>query len=446
MKICTHRWVDLDGLIAIEILKRFGKEKIPEIETAEIVYWDGNLNTLPQESVVFVDICPKGVTPDPKKRIYVFDHHPHEKHPWIPESKNLWERWHTSVTRVINFLSLNLDDSKIVDLARWAYRSDFENGGFSMSIANVIKEMHLLYSEEEVAGWFSAIIEDHFKTPEKLETEKLQKGMEFFKNQLLKFLSENENSPAKAILQRWLAKTEKAIVDRATLVYQTVVSFSLQGPEKTENWLTKALRGTDEDQRLFQESGKDFGKADKISVGNRVIVIGTSKNPRFNRYCRSDIAKAKMPRPLSNKEDPVVVQFQPQNTGFQIFTNGSGYRLFDVAKAIRVEILKARNQEIPPDWQTLHTEGTLPGTEPLYYQQGTYEVIMWGSLTNPSVRSMDISPETVRRVVIIAVDQQHFPKECQQSKECLRQRCPLYPWMLWRCYKKRQQNRKSFLA
>lgn len=433
MRIVTHTWADLDGLIAIEILRRFGKEKIPGIENAEILYWDGNPNTLPRENAVFVDISP--IAPDPEKKVYVFDHHPHGKHPWTPESKEPWQRWHTATSKVVEFLGLDLEDPKISELVRWAFRADFKSGGDQMNILNIVKEMHLSYSESEVQKWISATVEAHLKSREI----NFQKGIEFFKNSLQKFIS--ENSPAKMIFQRWLERAEKATEDKMNTVHRAAVNLVIFGPEKTQEWVSMAFKAIEQGQKIFREASEDFQESEKILVGGKVIVIGVSANPRFNRYCRSSVAKTKMPKPLDKKEDPIVVQFWPENKGFQIYTNKSGYKLFDVVGALRCEILKARNRKAPMDWKTLKREGVLEGTEPLYYQQGGYEVVMWGSLTNPRVMPMDISMETVKRVVVTAVDQQYFPSECQKSRECLRYKCPLYQWQLWRCFQRRKSLR-----
>jgi hypothetical protein len=459
VEIRTHDEFDIDGGIAIEKLRRFGKDKIPGIENAKIVFNEGNANDIPKENVVFVDICPKGVINNPSRNIKVYDHHPHDQWPGetssslvdkflgFPDLENLeLIKWAFSVkdtmdddevAKEIRSLYDELD-LKNLELTRWAFRGDFQSGGDPMNIANALKRMHLIWEDEEVYQWFSMAIEAHFQVK---ETD-FQKGIEFFKRTLEKFLSESKNSPAETQLQQCLARTEKAIEDKMNIVHRTAVNLSVYGLEKTEQWLMPIFKSIEEDQRQFKEVEEDFNRADKLLAGKRVVVIGESKNRAFNRYCRSAIAKAKMPRPLNEKEDPIVVQFQPENKGFQIFTNSGGYRLFDIAGALRIEVLRARNKEIPRDWQTLKAGGILPGTEPLYYQIGEYEVLLWGSPKHPNVPLLDIPRQIVVKIVTIAVDQQYYPRECQKSKECLRYGCELYPWMLWRCYKKRQQNRK----
>ena len=436
MKIFTHKHPDFDGLAAINVLRRFAQNKLPEIESAEIVYWDGNKNTVPQENVVFVDTCPEGIGTNSIKNIYVFDHHPHESHPWKPESKNPWERLHTATSKIVQFLELDLDDPKIAELVRWAYRADFNSGGDSMNVCNILREMHFTYSEQQVYQWVAVMVEAHFQSNEI----DLQKGLEFFKEVLGEFLSKNVDSSAKAIFQRWLERAENSIEDNMNIVSVTAMSLEVFGPQKAKDWLMTGIKGIDGGQKLFQQARLDFEKAEKMMVGRRTLIIGESSNPKFGHFARSKIARDLMPRSMGQKGTPIVVQIQGPDTGFQIYSNRKGYRVADVVGALRVEILKTRNKRIPTDWRTLKSGGTLSGTDPLYYHLAVYEIVMWGSLTISSVRPVDISMETVKRAVIISLDPDYFPTECQQSEKCLNYDCSLYPWQLARCgYKRRNK-------
>ncbi|MBZ9578476.1 hypothetical protein KJA14_01350 [Patescibacteria group bacterium] len=431
LDIVTHTWADADGYIGILKLKRQGADKIPGVENAKTVFWGGELDHFPKENVVFVDIRPNGVKADPKNKVFVFDHHPHSE--WLGE---------TSSSLIDKFLGLS--DDKNLELTQWADRGDFKTGGDSTNIANVSKHMHLCYSDEEILDWFGMTVEAHFGTPERLDPEDLQKGWSFFSTIVENLLAKHKAaSKSKAIFERWLQRGEKTLEDRMGIAYRTAANLAFFGPKKTEEWLLMGLQSIEESQRTFWKAEKDFERAEKILVGNRVIVIGESSNPKFNQFCRSTIAKEKMPRPLNAKEDPIVVQFQSENRGFQIFPNRSRFKLHDIAGALRVEILRARREWIPPDWRELKKDGSLSGTEPLYYHKGDFEVIMWGSLTTPAVRPMDISRELVRKIVLISADTGYFPDECKRSDECLQERCPFYPWRLGRCAWKRKQNRNS---
>lgn len=420
---------------------KFGADKLgPGIKSAKISVWGGELDPYPKTNVIFVDICPNGVKANPEKKVFVFDHHPHSKYPG-----------ETSSSLIDKFLRLS--DEKNLELTRMTERADFNSGGDSMNIANVTREMHLRYSDEEILQWLAITVEAHFNTPERLEQDDLQKGWKFFSEILRNFLAQKGSLKAKAKFERWLQRGERALEDRMGIAYRTAANLAFFGQKKAEEWLLMALRGIEEGQKAFWKAEELFKRAEKILVGNRVIVFGENgdpenpekTNPKFNQFCRSTIAKERMPRPLNTKKDPIVVQFQPENKGFQIFPNRSHFKLHDIAGALRVEILKARRKRMPLGWQELKQDGTLPGTEPLYYHQGDYEVIMWRSLTTPAVRPMDITKELVRRVVLISADREYFPEECKNSTDCLREGCSLYPWKLARCNWKRRQNRKSSL-
>ena len=429
--IFTHRNIDFDGATGVEKLRRFGNEEIQGINKAVVKYWNGDNEAIQKimenkeknEKIIFVDTCPAGVASDVENGIYVFDHHPHGD---FPDE--------TAASLVDKFLELN--DSKNSEMTMWSKRADFKSGGDPMNVANLMKEMHLLFSDEEVLQWFSEMTEAHYQA--EIEQVDWQKGTEFFSNAIDEFLAQNEETPARTTLQRWNERTEKAVEDKMNVVNRTAVNLSVFGPEKTRNWLMSVFRAIDRGQRLFREAAKEFEEAKKMVLGNKVVIIATTTNSRFNRFCRSEMAKRLMPRAMGKREEPIVVQFQ--NRGFQIFSNGSGYKLFDIVGALRAEILKARNGKVPSNWKILKQEGTLPGTEPLYYQAGTFEVVMWGSLTAPGVKSMDIARETVEQVVLTAVDQQFFPQECQE--ECIREKCPLYKWQLVRCNWKRKNSQK----
>lgn len=419
--IITHVYADLDGYVAIEKLKRFSE--IPGIKDASVIYWDGEENSVPRQDVVFVDVCPQGVVSDPENNVWIFDHHPHSK--WPGETSN---------SLVDKFLEL--DDEKNEQLTRWAYRADFRTGGDKMNIAKIVKLMHTLYSDAQIAQWLSIIIDAHFDT----EQPDLQQGRDFFKNLLERFLSENEDTPAKAIFQSWLKRIDMATEDKMNIVYATAKNLMVFSPEKTAMWLKMVIESVDKEQRLFREARKDLEDAEKTMVGRRAIILGHSLNPKFSEYCRSDIAKSLLPRAMQGKGNPIVVQFQGQ-AGFQIFSNKLRYNVSDAVAALRVEILRTRNKRVPRDWKTLKSEGTLPGTDPLYYNKADYEIVMWGSLTRPSVRPMDISQDTVKRAVITALDPDYFPPKCQRSPKCIESDCPLYPWRLARCnYKRKNQT------
>ncbi|MFQ6049504.1 MAG: hypothetical protein ACE5J0_00455 [Candidatus Paceibacterales bacterium] len=380
-----------------------------------------------------MDINPSGVIHNPEKGIFVFGHHPHSSHPWEPESKEKWRRFHTATSKLIQFLSLDLDDPKVTDLIRWAYRGDFARGD-NMNIAKILQEMNLCFIDEEVQQWFSPLFEAHFKV-QKFETEK---GIDFFMKVIKRFLSENENTPAKATLERWLEKAQK-VEDRMNIAYRTAANLAVFGSQSTEEWLRMVLQGIEKGQQLFKEAASDFEEAEKMVVGQVVLVITETNNPRFGRLCRSEVARELMPSAMK-RATPIVVQFQPLLKGFQIFSPRKGFNLDDLAGAIRTKILEVRGLTVPTDWRVLKAEGTLNGTEPLYYHRALYSVLLWGSLTRPMVPPLDIPPEEIKRTVIIAADQTYFPSECKESEDCLRRKCPLYQWHLFRCFKLRKNR------
>lgn len=377
-----HCWSDADALAGVLKLKMFGNQKIPGIENAEVGFWGGELDPFPSEDVVFVDTCPNGLQADPRKRIFVFDHHPHSLYPG-----------QTACSLIDK--TLGFGDEKNAQISHWAATNDFFLTSDTMSITRIILEMHHAYSEEEVYQWFASHMEAHFNSPNSPPVN-LQKGLEFFKETIRSFIDRNKCLPeTETVLANWLQRGEKILDDKMGIPYRSVVHLAYFGKEKTEGWLLAVLRSIQEGQKTFLKAEEDFNKAEKIVAGDKLVVIGESGNPKFHNFARSRRAR----EILGIEGEPIVLVLRPANSGFQIFPNKSGFRLNYTAADLRTEILKTRGGLIPLGWHSIFSEGTLKGTEPLYFHNTGMQMLMWGWRTAPHVRSMDISQETVRKIV-----------------------------------------------
>lgn len=428
--IITHENADFDGIMAVSYAKNYGEEKIPGIDTAEIIFWDGSekmINDIlvKKNIVVFVDICPKGIVHDPEGGIFVFDHHPHADN-----------SGKTATSKTIEFLKLIGD--KHSKTTRMAWRADFNAGGDNGNIANIMKEMHLLCSDKEVMDWLEIAITAFWQTPYKILPET---GIELFRKEIKKFLSENQCSAAKPILIHWMEKIGKSTEDPMSIIKNAAIILAAFGTKKAANWLNTAFLAIQKGQEMGTiKAEKEFIEANKKVIGKTLLISGGISNPRFNKFCRSKRARELLP-PFMRDLNLVILQVQ-QGKGFQIFSDGK-YRLSDVVAAIRVEILKKRNLRIPQywRWRELKKDGTLGGTDPLYYHDAIYDAIFWGALTRPNVKALIFSIEEIEKVLLIVIDQQYFPKECQSN--CIRSECQLYEWNMRRCsWKRKQQYQK----
>jgi len=381
MKALAHFCADADALSGIEKLRRFGKNKIPGINDAEIGFWGGELDPFPKENVVFVDTSPNGLKADPQKGIFVFNHHPHSMYPGQTACSMIDKEF-------------GLTDEKNAELTEWAATNDFFLTGDPLVITRVIIEMHSDYSDDEVYKWFASHIDAHFNAPE-LSAENLGEGLKLFEEMIEKFIDDKECLPGtEAILSDWLRRAEITICNKMALPHRIAVHLAYFGKEETENWFLVVLRSVEEGQRIFLQAEEDFKKAEKIIAGDKVIVIAESGNLKFHNFARGKRAREM----LGIKTEPIVLVFKPNNSGFQIFPNKSGFRLEQTAIDLRMEILGQRGNLIPLGWQTVK-EGTLEGTEPLYFHNTGMQMLMWGWRTAPNVRPMDITQETVKRIV-----------------------------------------------
>lgn len=431
--IYTHWEHDFDAELGITILKHFGKKRIPGIEKAEIVYGPRKVTLiLPHEISIFVDVSPQNVPQNLVGNIIVFDHHPHEDYSWKQENGKPWEKRHTATSLIVEFLGLSPEDPQIQEIIKAAYRSDFGNDQIKMNIADVLREMHLIgRSEEETLCW-SLVVTKSFFEKNDLTTEDLQAGTNFFKQDVEAFLRKSENSKANSIFQEWLTK-QNISDDKMNIVFQTAFVLKSLGQQKTHEWLSKAIDSIEEGQRLIQQAQSEFESADKVYVDGKVIIFAITNNRKFSQYWRSKKAEDK--NSLLRKRTVIIVQFRTDNEGFIISTNGPAYKLSDVIKALRIRILQIRNKWVFLPWRALQAEGVLEGTEPLYYRNNWYGIIEF----NHSSRPVGISLEELKQIISIAVDEDYFPEICHRNKECGRRNCKLYPWQMWRCYKRRSQ-------
>ncbi len=419
-EIVTHTKPDLDGLMAMYKLTHCDGGKIPGINEAEIIYWNGDNTTVPRKNVIFVDTSPENVTNDSHQNVLVFDHHPHVDHPGKTASSYV-------------DVYLGLTDEKSFTLSRWASRSDFHPIKDPMNISLIIKLMHSIYSDQQIQAWTWMIADAHYAVD--LEQIDWTKGKDFFASVVQKFLETNNGFIVKDRLTGWLDRMHNAHEDTMNIVYSATINLIINGPEKTKEWITMIIRAVESDRRLFLEAQKAFDEAQKMKFSeNTILIIGTTDNVKFTHYTRSQVQKGIM---------LYILQIQPKTGTFQLSCNRRNKSLADVAAGLRAEILKQRNKEIPKSWQELKRGGTIPGTDPLYYHVGEYQMIFWGTLTRSSVPPIDIEIDTIIRVASITLDTEFFPKDCE-GETCVGPSCSLFPWLMAKCnYKRKTQKNKS---
>lgn len=426
----THVNADLDGRIAKEILDVSNFSKIDEM-----IFWGGGYLKLPAgtHQVIFLDCSPdhnlRKYLQKEGIKLMIIDHHPHLKYPDPTDKKYPYQ---TTVSLILEKSKdqLNLTEEKIRKFVEWSKKADFGTGGDYMNIANLIRTMNLFYSDPAVQKWTQVIIKSELVT-RKVD---FDQGRKFFIGSLEIFLRKHQKLVSRGIIRRFIREAKKPDIlkDSMNIALITAKVLARLGEEKTREWLFMAIQSIEEKQREFWAAYNEIEKATIATTGNSVVIMGVSDSPEFSQAARRYGKR-------NHGKVPIVAKVLPCNKGFQIFGDGKN-DLGEIIKALRVEILEKREKEIPTDRRLLQQEGTISGTNPLYYHKAEYSIIMWGSFTRPNVRKVDIWEETLKEVIMKVLDPEFFPNECKKSRKCLENKCSLRKYRLQRCYQRRTKN------
>ena len=434
MEFVTHERCDLDGIAGIVLLSEFLRDC--RKEKVKIYFWDGDREKLKHihssgvsSRVIFVDVAP----PKRYSSDLIFDHHNA-----VDEKEEI-----TATYKVVRYLvkhsGLRLDNEKGKDnergqrvkkIARWTQRADYE-GVESETLANLIKRMHLTSSDQEVFDWAKTAILAFLKARKvTFELKDFQRSFNEFRRILKEY---QEKDSQNDLFKKWLGRPARSFSDPMSLPRMFDFVWQVFGEKRAKEWLKQGLTGIQEDQKAFRDAEKDYERAEKVKIGTNYVIIAMSNNPSFQRYARmrgkQEFGKA-----------PIVIQIGVGERTFQIFSNGQ-VPLYEVAGALRAEILKKQGFKIP-FWRELKKPGILEGTT-LYFRKAKSHFLGWGSLTHstaPSWKRIFGTKEKLVSVILQVIDPEWWPEECKKrnrvSKEVCRA-CPVYHWHLKRCYEKR---------
>ncbi|MCR4314761.1 MAG: hypothetical protein NUW37_00280 [Planctomycetes bacterium] len=150
IRICTHEEPDIDGLVGMWILKRFGEMKFPGVKDAEIGFVsagdevDGKSgDQLFEEGVILVDTGGG-----------IFDHH-------VRDTGAKEERLDDCTTTLAAKHVGVANDKALAKLLRWVKRHDLEGKGLSskdpaehlIALPNIITGLNLICEGEYVKTW-----------------------------------------------------------------------------------------------------------------------------------------------------------------------------------------------------------------------------------------------------------------------------------------------------
>jgi hypothetical protein len=440
----THREFDLDGGSCLRFLERKGKinEFIFGVEKLQVVR-----NWEEIEKVVFVDVSPEGELPSTKVEVY--DHH------------QLREKITAFDILVEREGGEGFDPQKLREWQRLVWDSDYGECRDTMDVHHFFAKVHYLIRDEHrvYTEWFIPLFDSFFE-----REENINQGKKVLKETILKFIEENPNSPVVGFIQKenWLRRLEKSEEDlrKETYFFRNMLRFiSHMKPVVAEKWILLTLKALDKDQRAFWDELGLIKKSGIGMCGKTLIVSQVTDGRKFKEaaaYYVHHPDEFEVP-PLVKERIPdrgkvwITIKVSPQEKHFQIFPEGENEKVAhaicnEIVKAIRAEILIRRGKMVP-GWEELSSEGKLEGTEPLFFNKKTHPQILWGSLKHKEGPPATIFGKTayeilesLEDIIMYAVDEDYFPYECDPGNCRI---CPIYPWQLRKCARKRSQFRES---
>lgn len=452
---------DIDGMIPMVIFHNL----IYEQGTIRIFFENtdhltpesiGLLTEMDVKKIIFIDTAPSEQMgkelEEMRIEVEVYDHHP-------------WEKFEGQTATSLALKSLNfldLDEKKKELFINWSIRSDFKGAaGDPFNFASSIRAMYESFSAEEIYKWTEKMVMAELKSKQG-EKEKARK---LFLNLLNEYMKKHQNNIE--TFERMKVRTEKiegedktkkfkVLEDDMNLIVRAGAILEIFGEESMNDWLLKAFTGIRRNQEEFEETLKKIKKYSQIitmNCGKRKDVVllcdgfdeaNTNRAGRY--YVKKKFNDNKFDK-ISGKKRiiPVVVQINEENKGFQIYGNGDNVLMSKITRALRTEILKSRGKEIPSNWRVLEQEGTLLGTEPLYYVKGHYGIILWGSLTRSDVMEVpDEILDKIERIITICIDNECYLHNCRETGRC-NNSCEIFAWRLPKCWKIRKWGKNSNL-
>ncbi len=203
-------------------------------------------------------------------------------------------------------------------------------------------------------------------------------------------------------------------------------------PGKVIEWAIGPLEDKYQTQLQFLEAKTEFeekAEVERVPVGERTLSLVA--------ICSDSNQMCKFARSAHGCKADIVVQKHPSSGYVQIFASPkSRVGLKDIARMLRLEEQREKDNIVTTDWGRLEAEKTEGAEEWYFHPKG--KMLLNGSLTTPNVPTR-LSLERIRKLVRIGINPQAFePLRAQRCQEgyCSSTRsnqCPWYDWGLHRC-------------
>ncbi len=424
-KIAVHCNPHLDEVFGIWLLRRQGAKQYPGATTASIIFWETGGNTPDRR---------RAAEWEEKEGVLAlgigggkFDEHgPGDIEPKVGEC-------------VASLIATDLgitDDPRLQSLLEYARRVDTTATDSPLALASLIKAMHDAreHTAEFVIEWAIQALDALYQLdqmvamptaetcPVLIDTARL---LEFdhdhwLKRQLKEAFSDKLN--AACGLPR-IVQALQGLHDKGTV----------------SNWVRITLQAIKTRQKCFNDAARDFEQAQKKTVtgpkGEVKLVVMKTDNRAASRFARK-------------QGSGITIQQTPRGN-IQLFINKStGVSLVDVARMVRIEEQRRRKRIVTVDFETLGSEGSVPGAECWYYH-AEGEMLLNGSLSHRQVEPTKIPIDELVDLVEKGINPHYFDPGfetacrqdvCAASSE---NPCPLFPYRLPRCHDVRVRERKA---
>jgi hypothetical protein len=323
----------------------------------------------------------------------------------------------------------------------------------SMDIQKAIKAVHRVRSDEEAyRSWFVPLFDSFMDG-----VRDINRSASTLRNGIDNFLSAHPDAPSARMLTGW---RERLATPSKLVEFRNPVKLTAGMNEvDAGRWFSLLVLGIDSDAADFRRNTQQFQKAYIEILGDTLLISQTTADEKFLAAARSMVYAPDAPEAIKsrlwwNAKAPdrtrgwMLLQVNPNNRNFQVFGNGNKattQRICDgVIKALRAEVLLYRGQDVAKDEAQLRCAGTLEGTDPLFYniKPNGFSNILWGSLkfSKQPAEEFGATAEDVRLRIIDIVrqvlDETYFVDWCET---CAAADCPIFPWQLSRCIKRREQ-------
>lgn len=209
--------------------------------------------------------------------------------------------------------------------------------------------------------------------------------------------------------------------------------------KEAANWYRMGNNAFKTDQEAFVTKTKEEYKEKAVvkqinsTRGELTIVVVESDNPQMSKFARSK----------EGDEADVVIQ-KNSSDNVQIFTDKrKSLPLDDLARALRYEEQKIRDDFFTRDWNKLCCDGKVHPDKDLWFYLREGKMLLNGSLTATDVEPTKLTLRRIERIIEIALDPSIFNLEGCREGKCIAARhkneCPWYPWGLHRCRKIRYE-------